>query len=207
MGGLLSNSSPTQPVGRAGRKRARDTWAEDYPDTRRPKAGHAGEGPGILRTCRGDDIEVIAAPLPHASGHLVPPRDSSHFARVVDPRYERDPAAGVLVVQWYYRLHDLMPGTAPEPPGAVIELIESSERALVRTTAVVRRVDVGSWQGAGAEFFSERHTRVFPAAARVAPVAEAVDARQHGGADRAAQALITPAALAPEHQTHRTNDP
>jgi hypothetical protein len=100
-----------------------------------------------------------------------------------------------------------VPGTAPEPPGTVVELIESSERALVRTTAVVRRVDVGSWQGAGAEFFSERHTRVFPAAARVEPAAEAVAARQHGEADRAARVLITAPAVGPEHQTQRANDP
>jgi hypothetical protein len=204
MGAWVSRS-PSREVDRGtSLKRRRACWQEGYPCSRTPKHGHQGAVTGNVRVCRGDDVEVIAGPVSLATGQLVPPRDSSHFARVIDPRYERDPEAGVLVVQWYYRLHDLVEAGVPESLGAPIELVESPERALVRTSAVVRRIDVASWSGAGAEFFSGRHTRAFGC---VAPPDRAIGARSQAagarlpiGQPRAADHLITGecAEVAPE---------
>lgn len=166
MGAWLSSAIGRSASGAAIRKRPRTAWEETYPHTRTPKLARHASDTGVVRVCRGDDVELIAAPVTLSTGQLVPPRDSSHFARVVDPRYERDPEAGVLVVQWYYRRYDVVTGAAPEPPGVSVELIESSERALVRTNAIVRRIDIGTWPGAGAEFFAGRHTREFGEPAR-----------------------------------------
>ena len=161
MGAWLSSNTRGNTNGAGTRKRRRTVWEETYPRNRTPKLARQESEIGELRVCRGDDVELIAAPLTLDTGQLVPPRDSSHFARVVDPRYEREPEAAVLVVQWYYRRHEVVTGAVPEPPGVSVELIESSERALVRTSALVRRIDIGAWPGAGAEFFAGRHTREF----------------------------------------------
>jgi hypothetical protein len=55
----------------------------------------------------------------------------------------------------------LVPDAVPEQTGELIELIESSERALVFDATIIRRINVPPKPRVGEEFFSSSNTRMF----------------------------------------------
>lgn len=116
--------------------------------------------PPMPRWCRGDDVEIIAAP---PTGGVTGQRvELTHFARIIDPDYRLDEEQNPLVaVQWYCRRYDLVPDAVPEQTGELIELIESSERALVFDATIIRRINVPPKPRVGEEFFSSSNTRMF----------------------------------------------
>ena len=86
----------------------------------------------------------------------------THFARIVDPNYRLDAEHNPLVaVQWYCRRYDLVADAVLGQTGELIELIESSERALVFDATIIRRITVPPKPQLGEEFFSSSNTRMF----------------------------------------------
>ena len=122
--------------------------------------------------CRGDDVEIIAGPTPLPGGETGRPRETTHFARIIDPAYcTNSEPVNLLVVQWYQRIYDLVDDVGPEAPADEVELIESMERTIIQETAIVQRIHIASKAGTGAKFFSMRSTQSFKVGLRYkAPV-------------------------------------
>ena len=143
------------------RKRPRpEAWHDPVSKGRPLKSGLVSDHPPRPRWCRGDDLEVLAAP---PTGGTTEQRvELTHFARIVDPNYRLDADHNPLVaVQWYCRRYDLVEDAVPEQTGEIIELIESSERALVFDATIIRRITVPPKPQIGEEFFSSSNTRMF----------------------------------------------